>query len=85
VSNGGLTTTTVITYNDGTTHTRTETQNDDGSTTIHQIFRDGTEETVTIADGRGGDAGYVDPNTGSPIEGRLERAEGRQSWRDIVD
>jgi hypothetical protein len=81
VSNGGLTTTTVITYNDGTTHTRTETENDDGSTTIHQIFRDGTEETVTISEGRGGDAGYVDPNTGSPIEGG--RDDGRQSWREL--
>lgn len=84
VSNGGLTTTTVITYNDGSTHTRTETENDDGSTTIHQIFRDGTTETVTITDGRGGDAGYVDPNTGSPIEGEGVD-EGRQSWRDILE
>ncbi|MDZ4730046.1 MAG: PilC/PilY family type IV pilus protein [Xanthomonadales bacterium] len=84
VSNGGLTTTVVITYNDGTTHTRTETENDDGSTTVHQIFRDGTEETVTLSDGRGGDSGYIDPNTGSPIEGGLEE-EGRQSWRDIID
>jgi len=84
VSNGGLTTTTIITYNDGTTHTRTETENDDGSTTIHQIFRDGTTETVTITEGRGGDAGYIDPNTGSPIEGEGVN-EGRQSWRDILE
>jgi hypothetical protein len=83
VSNGGLTTTTTITYNDGSTHIRTETQNDDGSTTIHQIFRDGTEETVTITEGRGGDAGFIDPNTGSPIEGGED--EGRQSWRDIIN
>jgi hypothetical protein len=82
VSEDGLTTTTVWTYNDGSTHTRSVTENDDGSTTVHQIFRDGTEETVTLSEGRGGDAGYVDPNTGSPVEGRLGE-EGRQSWREI--
>ncbi len=85
VSNGGLTTTTTITYNDGSTHVTTKTDNGDGSTTIHQIFRDGTEETVTISEGRGGDSSYVDPNTGSPMESRLQRAEGRQSWRDIIE
>ncbi len=84
VSNGGLTTTTIITYNDGTSHTRIETKNDDGSTTVYQKFRDGTEETVTLSEGRGGDAGYIDPNTGSPLEGELGQ-EGRQSWRDIID
>jgi len=79
----GNSTTVVITYNDGSTHTRTDTVNDDGSTTVHQVFRDGTEETVTIHEGRGGDAGYIDPNTGSPLE--YSRDEGRKSWRDLVD
>lgn len=84
VSPDGSTTTTITTYNDDKTHIRIETKNDDGSTTVYQKFRDGTEETVTLSEGRGGDAGYIDPNTGSPLEGELGQ-EGRQSWRDIID
>ena len=82
----GLTVTTVYTYNDGTTHLRRETQNEDGTITVYQVFRDGSTETATFfPDSRGGEPGYIDPNTGSPIELEGERPTGRQSWRDITD
>ena len=85
-SEDGLTVTTTYTYNDGSTHVRTETQNEDGSVTVHQVFRDGSEETVTFFPGaRGGTPGYIDPNTGSPIEDPTMDPNRRQSWRDIVN
>jgi len=81
----GNVTTTVTKYSDGSTYTKTETVNDDGSTTIVQVFRDGTEETVTIGSGDGGRAGFVDPNTGSPEEEEGTGETGRQTWRDMLD
>jgi hypothetical protein len=82
--NGSVTTTTV-TYSDGTQYVKTETKNDDGSTTIHSRFRDGEEETVTIYTGDGGKAGFIDPNTGSPEEELSTGLRGRQSWRETDD
>jgi len=85
-SEDGLTVTTTYTYNDDSTHVRSETTNDDGSITVHQVFRDGSEETVTYyPNSRGGEPGYMDPNTGSPIEEIILRPVGRQSWRDLVE
>jgi len=83
VSVDGLVTTTVTTYSDNSTYIKTETENDDGSITIYQKFRDGTEETVVSYTGRGGKASYIDPNTGSPIERTAVEQTGRMSWRDI--
>ena len=83
VSDDGLVTTTITTYSDNSAYTKVETQNDDGTTTIYQQFRDGTEETIISYSGRGGKAGYIDPNTGSPIERTAVEQTGRMSWRDI--
>ncbi len=85
VTTDGNVTTTVITYSDGKQYVKTETLNDNGSTTIKQVFRDGTEEEVTIYSGMGGSSGFIDPNTGSPLEEVATGSEGRQSWRDIID
>jgi PilC-like protein with beta-propeller domain len=84
VSDDGLVTTTTTTYSDDSTYTKVETVNNDGSTTIHQTYRDGTEETVTIYSGDGGASGFIDPSTGSPEEELLNSAEGRQTWRDLA-
>ena len=89
-SGDGSVTTTTTTYSDGSTYTKVETTNDDGSTTVHQTYRDGTEETVTIYSGDGGDAGHIDPSTGSPEETQGDGSDygngggGRQSWRDLA-
>ena len=83
ISDNGLVTTTVTTYSDNSTYIKIETRNDNNTTTIYQKFRDGTEETVTSYSGRGGKAGYIDPNTGSPVERTAEEQTGRMSWRDI--
>ncbi len=80
----GNVTTTTTTYSDGSQYIKTETVGED-TTVIHQVFRDGTEETVTIYTGRGGKAGFIDPNTGSPEEELSTGVTGRQSWRDIFD
>ncbi len=85
VSEDGTVRTTVTTYVNGETYTKTTTLNVDGTTTIHQIFRDGTEETVHSYTGRGGKAGFIDPNTGSPEEEREVENTGRQSWLDLVN
>jgi len=85
ISDDGTTTTTVTTYSDGTEYLKIETRNEDGTTTIYQRFRDGTEETVISYSGRGGQAGYIDPNTGSPEEELGTGEQGRQSWRDIIN
>jgi hypothetical protein len=84
VSDDGMVTTTVITYADGTKYIKIVTINDDGTSTTYQKFRDGTEETVDTYTGRGGEAGVIDPNTGSPEEEIASRATGRQTWRDIL-
>ncbi len=81
---GAVTTTT--TYSDATEYIKIVTDHDDGSTTIYQKFRDGTEETVTVWSGEPSDvSGSVDPNTGSPNEELVIKADGRQTWRDLLD
>ena len=74
-------TTTTTTYSDGSKYIKTETINNDGSTTVYQLFRDGTEETTVFGSGDGGSGGFIDPNTGSPIEEMSSGDTGRQSWR----
>jgi hypothetical protein len=78
-------TTTTTTYSDGSQYIKIVTVNADGTTTTDQQFRDGTEETVTSYTGRGGKAGFVDPNTGSPEEELGSGTEGRQTWRDVLE
>jgi hypothetical protein len=85
VSVDGLVSTTVYTYSDDTTYTRTVTQNNNDSITTRSVFRDGTEETVISYVGGGGVAGFIDPNTGSPEEELSTGVIGRQTWRDLVD
>ena len=86
VSDDGLTTTTVTTFADDTTLTIIVTTNDDDTTTTTTIDPDGEETTETTNDGPpGGEAGFVDPNTGSPEEDLSARGEGRQSWRDVLN
>ncbi len=81
----GLTTTTTTTYSDGSEYVKVVTTNDDGSTTIYQLFRDGTEETVTVYTGDGGHAGFIDPSSGAPEEEKSTGDTGRQTWRDRID
>ena len=83
----GLVTTTVATYSDGTTWTKVVTVDDEGNiVSIYQIFRDGTEDTyIPGEEGDGGEAGFVDPNTGSPIELKAVENEGRQTWRETYE
>jgi len=85
VSGDGTVTTTVTTYGDNSVYTKIETRNEDGTTTTFQRFRDGTEETVISYGGRGGQTGFIDPNTGSPEEEIATGPEGRKSWRDLID
>jgi len=85
LSDDGLTTTLTRTYSDGTTYTRVSTSNDDGSVITHSVFRDGEEEWVSTYTGNGGEAGFIDPNTGSPEEELSTGTIGRQSWRDLLD
>lgn len=81
----GNTTTTTTTYSDGSDWIKSETLNDNGSITVYQQFRDGTEQTVTYFPGDGGEGGFIDPNSGSPLEERTDKGEGRQTWRDILN
>lgn len=85
ITTDGNVTTTTTTYSDDSQYIKVVTENDNGSTTIYQQFRDGTEETVTIADGTGGRAGFVDPSNGSPMEELSYPYTGRQTWHEIVD
>ena len=80
-----MTTTTTTTYSDGRVYIKIVTINDDGSETIYLKFRDGTQETVTLHDSDGGEATFVDPNSGSPVEELPTIFTGRQPWRDNVD
>ncbi len=81
----GSVTTTTTTYSDGSEYIKTETENEDGTKTIHQRFRDGTEITTIISSSDGGHAGSIDPNTGSPEEELSTGTSGRQSWRDMLN
>jgi len=85
ITTEGNVTTTTTTYSDDSQYIKIVTENDNGSTTIYQQFRDGTEETVTIAGGDGGRAGFVDPSNGSPMEELPNTYTGRQTWHELVD
>ncbi len=78
----GLVSTSTTTYSDNSQYIIIETTNGDGSTTIYQLFRDGTSETVTI-NADGGAAGFIDPGTGSPEEQLSVGSTGRQTWLEM--
>jgi hypothetical protein len=77
-------TTTTRTYSDDSDYVKRITTHDDGSVTIYQRFRDGTEETIVL-NTVGGVAGYIDPNVGSPEEELSTTTTGRQAWRDTTE
>jgi len=81
----GNVTTTITTYADGSQYIKIETLNDDGTITVYQRFRDGSESTDTRWTGDGGKSGFIDPNKGSPEEDISTGDTGRQSWRDLID
>lgn len=84
VSPNGLVTTITTVYSDGSEYVQVTTVGTDGSTTIHSRFRDGTEETVVVYTGDGGNADAIDPSTGSPEEELSTGLTGRQTWRELV-
>ncbi|MCF6251349.1 MAG: hypothetical protein L3J75_08785 [Methylococcaceae bacterium] len=80
----GSTSTTVVTYSDNSTYTKTEVTNIDGTITVTQIYRNGTSDVTTLNDGSGGSsASYVDPSRGSPQEESVAGQVGRISWHEM--
>ncbi len=80
----GSTSTTVVTYSDNSTYTKSEVTNSDGSITVTQTYRDGSTDVTTINNGSGGSsASYIDPSKGSPKEESETGQVGRISWQEL--